>query len=191
MDEDHPLQGQSPYSASKIGADKMAEAFHGSFGVPVATARPFNTYGPRQSARAVIPTIIMQALSGQSIHLGNLTPTRDFNYVTDTIDGFIRMAECPGALGQVINIGSGKEISIGDLASLIVKLTGAKNIAVVRDTDRVRPEGSEVDRLCADNKKAADVLDWSPNHTLEEGLVETIDWVRVNLDRYRPTSYAI
>ena len=191
IDENHPLQAQSPYSATKIGADKLAEAFHLSFELPVVTMRPFNTYGPRQSARAVIPTIIMQALSGKSIQLGNLTPTRDFNYVADTVDGFIRMAECPGALGQVINIGSGKEISIGDLASLIIKLTGVEGVQLTTDTDRVRPEGSEVDRLCADNKKAADILDWSPNHTLEEGLVETIEWIRTNLDRYRPTSYAI
>ena len=191
IDENHPLQAQSPYSATKIGADKLAEAFHLSFELPVVTMRPFNTYGPRQSARAVIPTIIMQALSGKSIQLGNLTPTRDFNYVADTVDGFIRMAECPGAMGQVINIGSGKEISIGDLASLIIKLTGVEGVQITTDTDRVRPEGSEVDRLRADNKKAADILDWSPNHTLEEGLVETIEWIRTNLDRYRPTSYAI
>ena len=125
------------------------------------------------------------------MHLGNLKPTRDFNYVSDTVEGFIRIAESPLAIGQVINIGSGKEISIGDLASLIIKLTGVEGVQLTTDTDRVRPEGSEVDRLCADNKKAADILDWSPNHTLEEGLVETIEWIRTNLDRYRPTSYAI
>lgn len=191
IDENHPLQAQSPYSATKISADKLAEAFHLSFKLPVATIRPFNTYGPRQSARAVIPAIIIQALSGQPIHLGNLTPTRDFNYVDDTVHGFLRTAESPEALGQVINIGSGKEISIGDLAALIIHLTETKNVQIITDSDRTRPEDSEVDRLCANNNKASEILEWSPKHTLQDGLLKTIDWIRNNFDRYRPNNYAI
>ncbi len=190
MDEDHPLQGQSPYSASKIGADKLAEAFHLSFGLPVAIIRPFNTYGPRQSARAVIPAIVTQALMEPEVHLGHLKPTRDFNYVADTVEGFIRIAECPEAIGQVINIGSGQEISIGDLASTILDLVG-REIPTVCDNQRVRPEDSEVERLCADNTKACEILGWRPQHTLAQGLTQTIEWIRGNLERYRLGVYAI
>ena len=191
IDEDHPLQGQSPYSASKIGADKLAEAFYLSFGVPVATIRPFNTFGPRQSARAVIPTIITQALTQEAIHLGDLEPTRDFNYVADTVQGFIRIAEAPDAVGQVINIGSGQETSIRSLSDLILHLTGRKDVTIEHDDERLRPDHSEVERLCADNGKARKTLGWCPQYTLEEGLVQTIEWVRSNIGKYRLGVYAI
>ncbi len=190
IDEAHPLQGQSPYSASKIGADKLAEAFHLSFELPVSTIRPFNTYGPRQSARAIIPTIITQALTRSEVHLGNLEPTRDLNYVADTVEGFIRVAECTEAIGRVINIGSGQEISIGDLASTILSLLG-KKIPVIQDSQRVRPENSEVGRLCADNTKAKKLLGWQPRYTLKDGLALTIDWMEKNLEYYRPGTYTI
>ena len=180
IDEEHPLQGQSPYSASKIAADKLAEAFYYSFGLPVATIRPFNTYGPRQSARAVIPTIITQALTQPTIRLGNLAPTRDLNYVADTVAGFIRMAECPPAIGQAINVGTGQEISIGELVQTIMQLLG-KEKPIDCDTQRVRPKDSEVERLCADNSKARTVLDWHPEHSLKSGLAQTIAWVEEHL----------
>jgi NAD dependent epimerase/dehydratase len=190
IDEDHPLQGQSPYSASKIGADKLAEAFHLSFGLPVAIIRPFNTYGPRQSARAVIPTIVTQALTGSAVHLGNLEPTRDFIYMADTVEGFIRIAECLEAIGQVINIGSGQEISIGDLANTVLDLVG-RNIPIMCDDQRIRPENSEVERLCTDNSKARDILGWQPRYPLKDGLVRTIEWVEKNLEKYQLGIYAI
>jgi dTDP-glucose 4,6-dehydratase len=176
IDEEHSLQGQSPYSASKIGADKMAEAFHLSFGLPVATIRPFNTYGPRQSARAIIPTIITQALTQPAIKIGNLLPTRDLSYVRDTVEAYIRIAECPDAIGKVINIGTGNEISVGDLASTI---------------QRIRPANSEVERLCAKNDKAQEILNWRPKHSLKQGLTETIEWIENHIDQYRPETYAI
>ena len=190
IDEEHPLQGQSPYSASKIAADKLAEAFYCSFGLPVATIRPFNTYGPRQSARAVIPTIITQALTQPTIRLGNLAPTRDLNYVADTVAGFIRMAECPPAIGQVINVGTGQEISIGELAQTIMQLLG-KEKPIDCDTQRVRPKDSEVERLCADNSKARTVLDWHPEHSLKSGLAQTIAWVEEHLLQYRTGVYTV
>jgi NAD dependent epimerase/dehydratase len=189
IDEEHPYQGQSPYSATKIGADVLAQSFFLSFGLPVVTVRPFNTYGPRQSARAVIPTIISQALGGDQIRLGSLTPTRDLNFVLDTVEGFIAAAAAgPEVSGEVINLGNGKEISIGDLASKICKLLG-RDIPVVCDSDRLRPEGSEVDRLCADASKAAKLLGWTPGHSLDEGLERTIAWMRDNLDRFRVGTY--
>lgn len=190
IDEDHALQGQSPYSASKIGADKLAEAFHLSFGLPVATIRPFNTYGPRQSARAIIPTIITQALTQPAVRLGSLEPTRDFNYIEDTIEGFIRIAQCPAAAGRVTNIGSGREVSIGELAAAILGVLG-KDIPVLCEDERVRPENSEVERLCADNARAHDLLGWRPQHTLADGLAKTVAWIEVNLERYRPGTYTI
>ena len=190
IDEAHPLQGQSPYAASKIGADKLAEAFYLSFGLPVAVIRPFNTFGPRQSARAVIPTIITQALTQPEIQLGNLTPRRDLNYVADTVEGFIRMAECPAAIGQVINIGSGREISIGDLAHTILELVG-RDKPILCDEQRVRPAPSEVERLCADNRRAQALLGWQPHYTLHDGLARTIAWVEENLVRYRPGTYTV
>jgi dTDP-glucose 4,6-dehydratase len=191
IDEQHPLQGQSPYSASKIGADKMAEAFHCSFGVPVVTVRPFNTFGPRQSARAVIPTIIAQCLAGKkSISLGNLSPTRDMNYVTNTVDGFVAAARAEQALGQTINLGSGREISIGDLARLIIQLTG-NELAIESEEQRIRPEKSEVNRLLGDNSLARRLLGWTPKITLEEGLLRTIEWMRKNMESYCPDVYTI
>ena len=191
IDEEHPLQGQSPYSASKIAADKLAEAFHLSYGLPVATIRPFNTYGPRQSARAVIPTIITQALREPEVRLGSLDPTRDFSFVPDTVEGFLRIGETPEAVGRVINVGTGREVSIGDLANLILKLVGRTDLPVIQEEARVRPEGSEVDRLCADISRASKDTGWSPLYTLEEGLGRTIEWVRDNLDRYRAGVYAV
>lgn len=190
ISEKHPLQGQSPYSASKIGADKMAEAFHLSFGVPVVTVRPFNTFGPRQSARAVIPTIITQALTRDVIRLGSLTPTRDLNYVANTVAGFIAAAQTPSALGKTINLGSGREITIGDLAALIISLVG-RQVVVETESQRVRPENSEVERLLADFSLAQNLLDWQPHIGLEEGLTRTIEWIQTHLERYRPDVYVI
>ena len=188
IDEAHPLQGQSPYSASKIGADKMAEAFHRSFGLPVVTVRPFNTFGPRQSARAVIPTIITQLLAGPSVRLGNTSPTRDLNFVANTVDGFVLAASMPAAIGRTISLGSGREISIGDLAQLIARLMD-KPICIETDMERIRPEGSEVERLLADNTLARIMLGWEPLVSLEEGLERTIDWLQQHLEEYRPGIY--
>jgi len=190
IDETHPLQGQSPYSASKIGADKLAESFHKSYGVPVAIIRPFNTYGPRQSARAVIPTIITQALTRDKILLGNLHPKRDFTYIDDTVEAFLRMAECPHSVGEVVNVGSGREISVGELARLILSLIG-KEARIETDPRRLRPAESEVKRLLADNRKAKKLLGWQPTITLEEGLRRTIEWIAQNLDRYRIGEYEV
>jgi dTDP-glucose 4,6-dehydratase len=190
IDEMHPLQGQSPYSASKIGADKMVEAFDRSFDVPTVTVRPFNTYGPRQSARAVIPTIILQALAGKDIKLGNLSPSRDFNYVLDTVDGFIKAGEASNANGSVINLGTGREISIGDLAGKICEIVQSPS-RIICDEQRLRPVGSEVERLCACNLKALETLGWKSAHTLEQGLRLTIDWLQENRSKYRPDRYAV
>jgi NAD dependent epimerase/dehydratase len=188
--EDHPLHGQSPYSASKIAADKMAEAFFCSFDLPVVTVRPFNTFGPRQSARAVIPTIITQLLGGGGLKLGNLHPTRDLNFVDNTVDGFLAAALAPQALGHTVNLGSGREISIGDLAQLIGKLAGVP-VEITQDEQRLRPEASEVERLLADNHLAKELLDWEPRVGLEEGLERTIYWLKDHLNRYRSGEYAI
>lgn len=190
IDEKHPLQGQSPYSASKIGADMLAESYWRSFGLPVAIIRPFNTFGPRQSARAVIPTIILQALGGGTIKLGSLTPTRDMNFVDNTVDGFLVVASHPAAVGEVINVGSGREISIGDLARLIVKLIGS-NSEVIEDSQRIRPTNSEVERLLCSHEKATRLLGWQPRVDLEQGLRRTIDWFRGHLDRYKTDIYNI
>ncbi|MEY4760814.1 MAG: hypothetical protein RLZZ200_670 [Pseudomonadota bacterium] len=193
--EDHPLQGQSPYSATKIAADQMAFAFHASFGLPVVTVRPFNTYGPRQSARAVIPTIITQIASGQrAINLGAVTPTRDFNFVADTVAGFIAALEADAGLGDVINLGSQFEISIGDTARLIAEVMGV-DIEIVSDEARLRPPGSEVERLCASNAKARQMLGWTPAYGGREGfrrgLAETIAWFSQpdNLRGYKADVY--
>lgn len=190
IDEAHPLQGQSPYSASKIGADKLAESFHLSFGLPVVTVRPFNTFGPRQSARAVIPTIITQCITINRIRLGSLHPTRDLNYVTNTVNGFLAAAASPNIEGLTVNIGSGREIKIGDLAQLIAQLLG-KKVAIESNEERVRPEKSEVERLVANNKLAYECLGWEPVVTLEDGLRQTITWVENNLHRYRPERYTV
>lgn len=178
IDEKHPLQGQSPYSASKIGADKIAESFHLSFGLPVVTARPFNTYGPRQSARAIIPTIATQLLNGaKEIKLGSLAPTRDLNYVADTCAGFMALAASPKAVGKTVNIGSGREISVGDLAALIMKISG-KKARIKTDITRTRPANSEVERLLCDNSLISSLTGWKPAFTLEKGLARTIEWFK-------------
>ncbi len=179
IDEKHPLQGQSPYSASKIGADKIVESFYCSFDLPVATIRPFNTYGPRQSARAIIPTIITQAIEQEKIKLGSLFPTRDYTFVKDTVNGFISTAESKSSIGEVINIGSNFEISMGDLAQRISSLLN-KDIMIMQDSSRVRPLKSEVKRLWCDNAKAKRLLGWEPQVSLDEGLKETIEWVSEN-----------
>ena len=189
IDELHPLKGQSPYAASKIGADKMVEAFHLSFNLPVVTVRPFNTFGPRQSTRAVIPTIIVQCLLGDTIHLGNLHPTRDLNFVTNTVDGFLLAASEPSVVGQTLNLGSSREISVGDLASMIAKMVG-KPIEIESEDKRLRPQGSEVERLLANSMLAQTMLGWQPKVSLEEGLVRTIAWIKDNLDFYRGNTYA-
>lgn len=188
--ETHPLQAQSPYAASKIGADKLVEAFALSYGVPVVTVRPFNTFGPRQSARAIVPTIITQCLTERVVRLGNLSPTRDFNYVRDTVEGFVRAAESPEAIGRTINIGSGRETSIEALALMVAGLAH-RTIDVERDDERVRPAGSEVERLVADTTVAREVLGWEPSVSLEEGLKLTIDWMQEHLDGYRPGVYVL
>src|SRR5688500_7762395 len=190
IDERHPLVGQSPYAASKIGADQIALSYQRSFGVPVVIARPFNTYGPRQSARAVIPAIIVQALTQKHVMLGATFPTRDLNYVTDTVDGFLKIAENDRALGEVINLGTGREVSVGDVATSIIRLVG-RDIPVLFDANRVRPDASEVDRLLADATKAKQLVGWEPRHSLDEGLRMTIDWIRQHLDQYKPTVYAV
>ena len=195
--EEHPLQGQSPYSASKIGADQIALSFHASFDTPVTVIRPFNTYGPRQSARAVIPTIITQIASGQRrIKLGAVHPTRDFNYVGDTVRAFVALAECDAAIGQAVNVGSDYEISIGDTARLIAQLMG-QDIEFVTDEQRMRPTGSEVERLWADNHKARTLAGWEPEYSgvegLKKGLSDTIAWFTdpTNLARYKADTYNI
>lgn len=190
IDEGHPLRGQSPYSASKIGADKMAEAFHCAFGVPIVTVRPFNTFGPRQSARAVIPTIIGQCLGGPTVRLGNLHPTRDLSYVDNTVDGFLLAASTPDAVGRAINLGSGRESSIGDLARTIGALLGHR-ITIESDAERVRPANGEVERLLADNTLAGELLGWKPGVTLEEGLRRTIEWVKQHPERYQARVHVV
>ena len=191
IDEKHPMQGQSPYSASKIGADKIAESYYRSFGTPIATMRPFNAYGPRQSARAVIPTIISQILAGkEEIKLGALTPTRDFNYVKDLAAAFIAIAESDKTIGEVINAGSNFEISIEELAKLIMNLIG-KEVKILCDEERIRPDKSEVNRLWADNRKIKELTGWQPQYTLEEGLKETIQWIRENLATLKADIYNV
>ena len=191
IDEKHPLQGQSPYSASKIGGDMLAESYYRSFDLPVSIIRPFNTYGPRQSARAVIPTIISQIISGKKeIFLGSLTPVRDFTYVKDTVEGFIKMAEVDKTVGKLINIGSGEGITIGDLANKIIKLTG-RNIKIKTQKERIRPEKSEVNKLICNKNYAKELLGWKPNYSLDEGLKETIDFIEKNLKEYKPNIYNI
>lgn len=191
IDEAHPRQPQSPYSATKIGADALAMSFYNAFGLPVVIARPFNTYGPRQSARAIIPTIITQIAAGMTeIRLGDLSPTRDFNYVADTAAGFIALGETPGIEGRDINIATGTEISMADTFTLIAQLMG-KDVAEVTDPERLRPARSEVNRLCGDNTLISSLTDWRPRVPLEEGLRRTIDWfVRPgNLAKYKPGIY--
>lgn len=197
IDEDHPYQGQSPYSASKIGADQIALSYYHSFEIPVSVIRPFNTYGPRQSARAVIPTIITQLLAGSTkIKLGSTSPTRDFNYIEDTISAFVTMLECEGLEGEVINIGSNFEISIGETAKMIAEVIGC-SMEIESDEKRLRPENSEVERLWAENKKAKRLLDWSPSYSglegFRHGIGKTIDWFRNPENRagYKHNQYNI
>ncbi len=192
IDEDHPMQGQSPYSASKIGADKIAESYYRSFDTPVAIIRPFNTYGPRQSARAVIPTVISQALAGlPELRLGSLDPVRDLNYVKDTVAGFLAIAESDDCLGVVTNVGHGKGITIGDLAKRILELCDRADLPIVTDDQRIRPGKSEVFELVCANAKAKERCGWEPRWSLEDGLKETIEFVRENLSLYRPKVYAL
>lgn len=193
IDENHPLQAQSPYSASKIGADAMAMSFFNSFDLPLTIARPFNTYGPRQSARAVIPTIISQIASGKKqIQLGDVTPTRDFNYVTDTCKGFFQLASCEKAIGQVVNIGSNFEISIGDTLSLIRELMGS-DVEFLTDEQRIRPEKSEVFRLWCDNSKIRGLTGFEPSYNIKQGLEATINWFTLadNLAKYKTDIYNV
>ena len=186
--EDHPLQGQSPYSASKIGADKLAESFSCAYDLPVVTVRPFNTYGPGQSGRAVIPTIITQELCRDVVQLGNLEATRDFTFIEDTVAGFIQAAENQNSLGEVFNLGTGEEIAIGELARRIIKIIGSQ-AAIETKTLRLRPRKSEVMRLVSDNTRARELLGWQPRVSLEDGLLLTIDWVKKNLHQYRVGQY--
>jgi dTDP-glucose 4,6-dehydratase len=188
--EEHPLQGQSPYSASKIGADKMAEAFAASFELEVVTVRPFNTFGPRQSMRAVIPTIISQVMRGNDVRLGAVSPTRDLNFVQNTVEGFCAAALSPNAVSQTINFGSGREISVGDLALLIGKMMG-KDVNIICEQERLRPSKSEVERLLACNNKAKALLDWESRVSLEEGLEQTIAWVQQNAEHYQAKGYVV
>jgi dTDP-glucose 4,6-dehydratase len=188
--ETHPIHTQSPYAASKASADLLAMSFHRSFGLDVAVLRPFNTYGPRQSARAVIPSIISQAISGPVIKLGHLSPKRDFTYVADTVDAFIKMGENESAAGEVIHIGSGHEISVAELVELVQAALGT-SWPVETDPVRERPEPSEVARLCADATRARSVLGWEPRHSLADGLAKTIDWIKMHRDRFRAGEYAV
>ncbi len=191
IDESHPYQGQSPYSATKIGADRLAESFYRSFGLPVAIVRPFNTYGPRQSARAVIPTIITQLLAGkEEIKLGSLTPTRDFNFVKDTARGFIEIYRSDKTIGEEINIATQNEISIGELAEELIRQINPQ-AKIVCDEERLRPEKSEVNRLLGSNEKIKRLTEWEPCFTFEEGLAQTIDFFRDNLGKYKVDIYNI
>lgn len=191
IDEKHPFQGQSPYSATKIGADRLAESFFRSFETPVIIVRPFNTYGPRQSARAVIPTVITQLLAGETtLRLGSLTPTRDFNFVADTVDGFIALAECDAAVGEEVNIATGIEHTVGDVANFLISEINP-DARIVTDEQRLRPESSEVFRLIGDNKKITTLTSWQPRYDLQAGLKKTIAWFREteNLARYKAWLY--
>lgn len=190
IDENHPLQGQSPYSASKIGADKIAESFFCSFGLPVTTIRPFNTFGPRQSTRAVIPTIITQALTGTTVKLGSLTPIRDLTYVADTANGFMKLAESKDTIGKTVNTGSGRGVTIGELAEIIIRQINP-DARIVCEEKRVRPEKSEVMELLCDNRAALELAGWKPNYTLEEGLARTIEWMKEHIASYKPGIYTV
>lgn len=191
IDETHPFQGQSPYSASKIGSDRLAESFYRSFNLPITIVRPFNTYGPRQSARAIIPTIITQLLSGvEEIKLGSLTPTRDFNYVLDTVNGFIEIALSNKTIGEEVNIATQNEISIGELAKELIAQINP-NAKIIEDQQRLRPEKSEVNRLLGSNKKIKELTNWTPQYDLKSGLAETIDFLKKNLDKYKTDIYNV
>ncbi|AQR97005.1 NAD-dependent 4,6-dehydratase LegB [Clostridium saccharoperbutylacetonicum] len=193
IDENHPYQGQSPYSATKIGADRLAESFYRSFDMPISIVRPFNTYGPRQSARAVIPTIITQLLSGEKeIKLGALSPTRDFNYVKDTAKGFVEIAKSSKTIGQEINIATEREISIDELAKELIRQINP-NAKIICDNERIRPNKSEVNRLLGSNRKIKELTNWNPEYTFEEGIKETIEWFKVkeNIAGYKSNIYNV
>jgi dTDP-glucose 4,6-dehydratase len=190
IDEKHPLQAQSPYAASKIAADKLAESYYLSFGLPIATLRPFNTFGPRQSLRAIIPTIISQTIGDKKIRLGNTRPRRDFLFVKDTVRGFIQFGKCEGAVGKVVNIGTGTDISIEELVMKILGLMGKQGKIEVEDR-RIRPEKSEVMQLLSDTRLAQKLFQWAPRYTLEDGLRETIEWYQKNLSRLKVGSYPL
>jgi dTDP-glucose 4,6-dehydratase len=190
MDEQHPLQAQSPYSASKIAADALGISFHRSFGLPISIVRPFNAYGPRQSARAVIPTIISQALSGSRLQLGTLETRRDFTFVEDTARGFVAVASADATLGEVVNVGSGTDVSIGEIVEQVESIVGHP-LEVAEDAQRIRPEKSEVTRLLADSTLARELAGWAPQVSLDQGLRRTIEWIAAHLDEYRPHEYAV
>ncbi len=190
IDEAHPLRGQSPYAASKIGADKMAEAYHLSFGLPVVTVRPFNTFGPRQSTRAIVPTIIAQGLAGSVVRLGNLHQSRDLTFVSDTVEGLVRAATVPEAIGKTVNLGSGCEISVGDLVDLIAGLIG-QPMSISSEPERARPRDSEVDRLRADSALARQLLHWEPAVSLKDGLGRTIEWMQAHPETYLSGAYVV
>ncbi|WP_117168489.1 NAD-dependent 4,6-dehydratase LegB [Paraliobacillus sediminis] len=191
IDEKHPFQGQSPYSATKIGADRLAESFYRSFDMPISIVRPFNTFGPRQSARAVIPTIITQLLAGkEEIELGSLTPTRDFNFVKDTANGFVEIAKAKNTIGEEINIATQDEISIGQLAEELIRQINP-NARIICDEQRLRPENSEVNRLLGSNEKIKRLTNWEPQYTFEQGISETIEFFKHNLDKYKTDIYNI
>jgi len=191
IDEDHPLQGQSPYSASKIGADKLVESYFLSFNLPVATLRPFNTFGPRQSARAVIPSILAQLLAGaRELRLGDVSPVRDMNFVGNTVDGYVRLAECDAALGKVVNVGTGRGVSIGEIAELAMQVVGRRT-PIVTDSQRIRPAGSEVRLLLCNYSRAQELLGWQPGVGLEAGLEQTARFIKDHMELYRPEEYAV
>jgi dTDP-glucose 4,6-dehydratase len=190
IDEKHPLQAQSPYAASKIAADKLVESYYLSFNLPLAILRPFNTFGPRQSLRAIIPTIISQAIGNQKILLGNIKPRRDFLFVKDTVQGFLEIGKCNEAIGKVVNIGTGRDLSVGELAKKIIELTGRGGDVEIEDR-RFRPEKSEVMELLADTQLAQKLFGWTPRYSLEDGLKETIEWYRKNLSRFKVGSYPL
>jgi len=189
--EDYPLRAPSPYAASKIAADKLAESYACSFGVPIATLRPFNTYGPRQSARAVLPTILTQLLAGRNpLRLGSLHPRRDLTFVSDTVDGFLRAGDCPAAIGRVVQLGTGRSVSVQELVAHACEVVG-RRVEVEVQSDRVRPDQSEVQELLADNSHAKRLLGWEPTVTLEDGLARTAEWLRAHLNRYKVDRYSV
>jgi len=191
IDEKHPLQGQSPYSASKIGADKMAESYYNSFTLPVVTVRPFNTFGPSHSARAFIPTVISQAFTREKIVMGSLEPVRDMTFVKDTAEGFITVGLCDKVIGQTVNLGVGYGETIGTMVKTILKILGKEHLQIEQDAARIRPANSEVKRLISNNLIAKEICGWKPSYTLEEGLAQTVEWIKKNINKYRPDRYAI
>lgn len=191
IDEKHPMQGQSPYSASKIAADKMAESYYKSFELPVVTVRPFNTFGPRQSARAFIPTAISQAITRDKLVMGSFDPVRDLTFVKDTAEGFVAVGLCDKVVGRVVNLGVGHGNTIGEVVKTILKILGKENMPIKRDPSRVRPQKSEVMRLVSDNSIAREECLWQPKYSLEQGLTETVEWIKKNIDIYRSDSYAV